>query len=228
MSTADHNRWSDDLAAYLLGALKPDEAKVLERHLEECEHCRQEIRWLEPAVHALPEAVERQEAPRRLRESLMAEVRAEVRGAAAAPAPAARKRRWLLKPAMGFAVLALLVAGIVGYEVGRDGDGGSNRGSTIERRVEGLTVKMTQEGDGGKLELVGVGKLPPGKVLEAWVEREGQVEAVPALFVPDRDGHAETTIADMGGVKTVMVTEEPQGGSEAPTGEPIMTMSVPG
>ncbi len=64
-------------------------------------------------------------------------------------------------------------------------------------------------------------------MLEAWVEREGQVEAVPALFVPDRNGHAETTIADMSGVETVMVTEEPQGGSETPTGEPIMTMAVP-
>jgi hypothetical protein len=31
----------------------------------------------------------------------------------------------------------------------------------------------------------------------------------------------------MNGVETVMVTEEPQGGSEAPTGEPIMTMAVP-
>jgi hypothetical protein len=70
--------------------------------------------------------------------------------------------------------------------------------------------------------------LPPGKVLEAWVERDGKVEAVPVLFVPDRNGHAETTIADMGGVETVMVTEEPQGGSEKPTGAPIMTMSVPG
>ena len=50
---------------------------------------------------------------------------------------------------------------------------------------------------------------------------------MPALFVPDRDGQAETRIADMNGVAVVMVTEEPQGGSEAPTGEPIMTMPVP-
>ena len=59
------------------------------------------------------------------------------------------------------------------------------------------------------------------------MEREGKVEAVPALFVPDRNGQAETTIADMTGVEIVMVTEEPQGGSEAPTGEPIMSMAVP-
>ena len=53
---------------------------------------------------------------------------------------------------------------------------------------------MISEGDGGKLHLSGVEQLPPDKVLEAWVEREGKVEAVPALFVPDRHGQAETTI----------------------------------
>jgi anti-sigma-K factor RskA len=227
MNAADHNRWSDDLAAYLLGALEPRETEEFERHLEGCERCQEELRWLQPAVHVLPESVERHEPPPRLREAVMAEVREE------APRPAAKaktrtRRGWFLRPAMGFAVLALLVAGVVGYEVGRDGDGGGEKADTIVRQFDGITVKMTQEGDGGKLELAGVQQLPPGKVLEAWVEREGEVEAVPALFVPDRHGGAETTIADMSGVETVMVTEEPRGGSQTPTGKPIVTMSVPG
>lgn len=225
MSAPDHTRWSDDLAAYLLGSLDPREATEFERHLEGCEHCREELRWLEPALHTLPEAVERQEPPPQLREALMAEVYADARPEPKrAPAP---RRRWLLKPAVGFAVLALLVAGVVGYEVGKDGGGDKGGASTVVRQIDGMTVKMIQEGDAGTLELVGVPQLPPGKVLEAWVERDGEVEAVPALFVPDRHGHAETTIADMSGVETVMVTEEPRGGSETPTGEPVMEMSVP-
>ena len=225
MSASEHNRWSEDLAAYMLGALDRDEAGEFERHLEGCEHCREEMRWLEPAVQTLPEAVERQEPPRQLREALMAEVRDDVREAQARPA-GARRRRWLLKPAMGFAVVALLVAGVVGYEVGNDGSGEGDA-STIERQEGPLTVKMVTEGDGGTLHLSGVEQLPPDKVLEAWVEREGEVEAVPALFVPDRNGQAETRITDMSGVATVMVTEEPRGGSDQPTGEPIMTMAVP-
>jgi anti-sigma-K factor RskA len=225
MSVDDHTRWGEDLAAYMLGALDRDEAAGLERHLEGCERCREEMGWLEPAVQTLPEAVERQEPARQLREALMAEVRADAREAESRPAPA-RRRRWLLKPAMGFAVVALLVAGVVGYEVGNDGSGGNDR-STVERQVGGLSVKMVQEGESGTLQLSGVPQLPPDKVLEAWVERDGEVEAVPALFVPNRNGQAETRIADMNGVETVMVTEEPQGGSEAPTSEPIMTMAVP-
>lgn len=228
MTTSDHTHWSDDLAAYVLGALDPREAADVERHLEGCESCREELRWLEPAVHSLPETVERQEPPRQLREAVMAEVREDARRETQpAPAKPPLRRRWLMKPAMGFAVLALLIAGVVGYEVGKDGGNGNDGATTLERQINGMTVKMIQEGDGGKLELIGVPQLPPGKVLEAWVEREGKVEAVPALLVPDRHGHAETTIADMRGVKTLMVTEEPTGGSETPTGKPIMEMKVP-
>lgn len=225
MNTSDHTRWSEDLGAYALGALDPPETAELERHLEGCERCQQELRWLVPAVQALPETVERQEPPPRLRERLMAEVRADVEPAPKrTPAP---RRRWLLKPAVGFAVLALLVAGVIGYEVGTDGGSDKGGASTVVRQINGMTVKMVQEGNAGTLELVGVPQIPDGKVLEAWVERDGEVEAVPALFVPDRHGHAETSIADMRGVETVMVTVEPRGGSETPTGEPVMEMAVP-
>lgn len=231
MNAADHNRWSEDLAAYMLGALERDKAAEFERHLEGCERCSEEMRWLEPAVQTLPESVERREPPRQLRESLMAEVRGEAGEPHRTSLPAWLRdfgERRNLRLAAGFAVVALLVAGVAGYEIGSDGSNEGGGASTIVRQVDGLTVKMVQEGSGGTLRLEGVPQLPPDKVLEAWVEREGEVEAVPALFVPDRHGQAETTITDMTGVETVMVTEEPRGGSEAPTGEPLMTMAVPG
>jgi anti-sigma-K factor RskA len=233
MTTTDHNRWSEDLGAYLLGALTPREAADFERHLEGCERCQQELRWLEPAVDTLPETVERTEPPPQLRAALMAEVRRDLREDApvqtrppARPA-AAPWRRWLLRPAVGFAVVALLVAGVVGYEVGKDDGGGNGNRVAFERKIGPMTVTMIEEGDGGKLELAGVPQPPEDKVFEAWVERDGEVEAVPALIVPDRHGRAETTIADMSGVKTLMITVEPRGGSETPTGETIMELPVP-
>ena len=233
MSANDHSRWSDELAAYMLGALEPGEAAALERHLAECERCREEMRWLTPAVQSLPEAVERQEPPRQLRESLMAEVRADARRA---QGEGAERRNWLpgwlrgrgLRVATGFALVALVVAAVAGYEIGKDGSGEGGGASTLySRQPGGISVKMVREGDGGTLKLAHVHQTARGKVLEAWVRREGEVEPVPALFVPDRAGHASTTIADMNGVDTVMVTEEPQGGSKEPTSPPIVTMSVP-
>jgi len=220
MNGSDHNRWSEDLAAYMLGGLEPGEAAEFERHLEGCERCRGEMRWFEPAVQTLPESIERQKPPRSLRENLMAEVRADVR-------PAKKPRpRWSWRPAMAFAAMVLVVAAVAGYEIGKGG-GGEGGASTVVSRSHGITVKMVREGDGGTLRLTGVHQLPPKKVLEAWVRREGRVEPVPALFVPDRAGRASTQIEDMSGVDTVMVTEEPRGGSEEPTSPPVVTMSVP-
>jgi anti-sigma-K factor RskA len=222
MSGGDHNRWSEDLAAYVLGALGTEEVAGFERHLAGCQRCRAEMRWFEPALQTLPESVERQEPPRSLRENLMAEVRADVR-------PARKPRpRWSWRPALAFAAMVLVVAAVAGYEVGKGGSGeGGGANTVLSSRQHGIEVKMVREGSGGTLRLADLHQLPPDKVLEAWVRREGTVEPVPALFVPDREGHAETAIADMSGVDTVMVTEEPRGGSEEPTGEPIVTMSVP-
>ena len=234
MNADDHNRWSEDLAAYALAALEPGEAAEFERHLAGCERCQAELRWLAPAVQSLPESVERQEPPRRLRESLMAEVRADARRAGVEQP--ARERRillpgWLrgskLRLAAGFAVVLLAVAAVAGYEIGKGGSDEGGAQTVVSHQPGGVTVAMVREGDGGTLKLAGVQQLPPGKVLEAWVRREGTVEPVPALFVPDREGRAETRIADMSGVDTVMVTKEPQGGSEEPTSSPIATMTVP-
>lgn len=234
-----HEHWSEDLAAYLLGALTPDEATGLERHLEGCDRCRDELRWLDPAVRALPESVDRQEPPRALRESLMAEVRADARRADQ-ESGANERRRWApermrsrgsgsfgLRLAAGIATVALAVAAVAGYEIGKGGSSGEGSGGTITvGKAPGVTAEMVRQGDGGTLQLANVHELPSDKVLEAWVRREGKVEAVPALFVPNRYGRASTTIADMTGVDTVMVTEEPKGGSKVPTSQPLVTLSV--
>ncbi|HET7455804.1 MAG TPA: anti-sigma factor [Solirubrobacterales bacterium] len=234
MNGNDHNRWSEDLAAYMLGALEPREAAEFERHLEGCERCRGEMRWLEPALQLLPESVERQEPPPRLRQALMAEVRADV-GEDPGGERSGLLPEWLrrgfgtrgLRLATGLAAIALVVAVVAGYEIGKGGSDGEERPTTLVTHEHGVTVKMVREGDGGTLHLAKLHQLPPDKVLEAWVRREGTIEAVPALLVPDRKGQAETTIADMSGVDTVMVTEEPQGGSDEPTGDAIVTMTVP-
>ena len=65
MSATDHDRWSDDLAAYLLDALEPGEASALERHLAECTECRAELRWLAPAVERFPSRSRWSSRPRR-------------------------------------------------------------------------------------------------------------------------------------------------------------------
>lgn len=234
--TGDHEkRWDDEVAAYALGALEPAEAAELEAHLEECEHCRMALRWLSPAVQVLPDSAERVRAPRQVRENVMAEVRADAKRSRRAEGGLLGRLRlrrpggslaW--RPIAALAVMALAVVAIAGYEIGSGGSGdGGASAPIVVGEAPGVVAEMIPEGEGGTLQLENVSQLPDDRVLEAWVQREGEVEPVRALFVPDHEGHASTTVADMGGVETVMVTTEPKGGSASPTSAPIVTMPIP-
>jgi anti-sigma-K factor RskA len=244
MTENDHERWSEDVAAYMLGALEPGEAAELERHAEACERCREEIRWLTPALDALPEGIERLRPPRELRERVMAEVRmdaepTDVAGDRTDPDGGlfSRVSTWLrdlgsgpmgLRPVAGFAAAVLVVAAVAGYAIGGGigSDEGAQTSTVVAGKAPGVTAKMVSEGDSGTLHLDNVRQLPSDRVLEAWVQRDGEVEPVEALFVPDREGRASTELPDMEGVEVVMVTTEPEGGSESPTGEPLISIPV--
>jgi anti-sigma-K factor RskA len=227
----------------MLGALEPAEAVELERHAEGCERCQAEIRWLTPALDALPEGVERLEPPRELRERVMAEVRFDAAPEdAPAGEPAAglfgRAGAWLrelgsgpmgLRPVVGFAAAVLVVAAVAGFAIGGGlgSDEGGQSSTVVAGEAPGVTAKMVSQGDSGTLHLANVKQLPSDRVLEAWVQRDGEVEPVEALFVPDREGKASTELPDMDGVEVVMVTTEPRGGSESPTSSPLVTIAVP-
>ncbi len=245
MSENNHERWQEDVAAYMLGALEPARATELESHLEGCERCQAEVRWLTPALNALPQSVERQQPPPDLRTRILTEVRADARqaggeSAAAATGPLHRLGAWLrslgsgpmgLRPVVGLAAAVLVVVAVAGYAIGGGiggGDDGSSGGSTVVAgKPPGVTAKVVTKSDGADLHLANVKQLHDEHVLEAWVQRDGEVEAVPALFVPDNEGNASTVIADMEGVEVVMVTTEPRGGSKAPTSSPIVTVPIP-
>jgi anti-sigma factor RsiW len=242
MTETNHERWSEDVAAYLLGALEPDEATALERHAEGCERCQAEIRWMTPAVDTLPECVERLQPPRELRERVMAEVRFDAepenvfKEDPAAAGVFARAANWLrelgsgpmgLRPVVGFAAAILVVAAVAGFAIG--GGIGSDSGQTstvVTSGPPGVTAKVISSDSGGTLHLANVKQIPDDRVLEAWVQRDGEVEPVEALFVPDRKGQASTELPDMDGVEVVMVTTEPKGGSKSPTSSPLVTIAV--
>jgi anti-sigma-K factor RskA len=238
MSGNEHERWSEDVAAYTLGALEPEEVAAFERHVEDCELCRSEIRWLTTAVEVLPEAVERHEPPPELRRRLLAEIGADARAGGGAiesaePGLLQRGARRLAGLGSGsgdwrrlawLGALLLVVVALGGYEIGTSGSAGGGGDSTstfISGHAPGVTAEVVREGDSGEIHLASVSNLPPDRVLEAWVRRDGEVEPVEALFVPDGEGNATTTLGNLRGVDLVMVTTEPAGGSRAPTSAPI-------
>ncbi len=226
MNEREHETRRDDIAAYLLGSLEPGEAAEVEQHLAACEECRSELEWLRPAVRVLPESVERVEPPAQLRSRIMGEVEADAAQRRSGIRLDGRMRALSLRPAVGLAALALLVAGVAGYAIR---DSGSDSGTTTVAagHAPGVTAKMVRDGDSGTLRLANVHQLLSSEVLQAWVQRGERIESAKTLFVPNRDGTATAVIDDMQGVNTVMVTAEPRGGSDYPTSEPIVSVAMP-
>ena len=71
---------SDDAAAYVLGALEPNEAARFREHLETCAACREEVAALGQVVDALPIAAPQHPVPRRLRRRVLRAVREDAKG----------------------------------------------------------------------------------------------------------------------------------------------------
>jgi anti-sigma-K factor RskA len=226
MNEREHETRRDDIAAYLLGSLEPGEAAEVEQHLAACEECRSELEWLRPAVRTLPESVERVEPPAQLRSRIMGEVEADAAQTRSGIRLGNRMHALSLRPAVGLAALALLVAGVAGYAI-RDSGAGSSTTTVAAGHAPGVTAKMVRDGNSGTLRLANVHRLPSSDVLQAWVQRGKRIESAKTLFVPNRDGTATAVIDDMQGVNTVMVTAEPRGGSNYPTSEPIVSVAIP-
>jgi anti-sigma factor RsiW len=245
MNPGEHDHRLEEAAAFAIGALDPDRKEDFKAHLDSCKRCQDELRWLAPAVLALPETVEPQTPPPGLKVRLMAEVRADVEAETKRAKVEERRERaasrqtfgeWLrglhlggltYKPLAGLAVVILIVAGGIGYAVGTGGGSGGGAHTTrIEPGANGIEASVVREGDRGELHLAGVKDLPEGKVLEAWVQRGNAVEPVPALFTPDHAGNASTTIENMKNVSAVLVTREPAGGTKVPTTEPIVKVPL--
>ena len=229
-----HEGMYDDLAAYAVGALSPDEAAELERHLDDCESCRARLRWLEPAVDMLPASVEQVTPPDSLRQRLMATVRAEAaEQAEAAPPGAEPKRRWfggwtsfIFRPATAMAAVVLIVAGVAaGYALrGHEGEATTTVAARAVSPQDENAVSATFEhgDDSGTLHVRELPPIDPDEVYEVWVQRDGAVEPA-GTFVLGMDGSAQANVqGPLNEAEAVLVTREPRPGSEQPTTRPVL------
>jgi anti-sigma-K factor RskA len=241
--TGSHDQFTDDVGAYLLGALEPGEERSFEQHLEGCEECRQEVMRLEAARDALPRSVDQVAPPEALKQSLMATVRAEAPAHApaveSAEPPARRRSRWrellLARPAFAAAAAAVLVAvGIaLGALVGAGGGGSGDDASTVAANVDvtrmpagKASLVLADSKDGAILRVEGMQQPQAGHVYEVWVQRDGKM--VPSsLFTVDSDGNGTAGIPDeLRDAEAVLVTREPAGGSKQPSEPPVVTVPL--
>jgi anti-sigma factor RsiW len=224
--TSETHDCGHDLAAYALGALEPPEAEEFRRHLDSCAVCRDEVAAFSQVVDALPMAAPPQRVPRALRRRIMRDVRADPRHRARRAGrfwPA--WERLVSRPALASGLAAALVALAIfgGIELGSAGSGPTR---VIRAVVAGMPGSAELRIAGGRADLI-VTRLPPppaGRIYEVWVKR-GQQPPAPtrALFSVTASGAADVGVpGNLRGVTTIMVTQEPAGGSLVPTHPPVI------
>jgi anti-sigma factor RsiW len=228
---SDDRRCQLDVAAYALGALDAEEARDFTRHLKDCAVCRDELAAFEQIVDALPLGVARLEAPRRLRRSVLAEVRRSAAEREASRRPERSRPRLLglltngvQRPAfaaVALVIVALAVAGVTALS------GGGPAARIYRASVGHAVVRVT----GQHAELVAdkLPQPPPGRVYEVWLVRAGRNTPQPtaALFSPTTQGVGDADIpGSVRGVRRIMVTEERAGGSQTPTTQPVIVAAL--
>jgi anti-sigma factor RsiW len=232
---------ADTVAAYLLGALPEDEAGRFEAHLAQCPGCRDDIASLRPVVDVLPAAAPPAEPPAELRGRLMAAVRAEAELLQAAgpsadkPAPLPKstppwRERLLGRRPLLAGAMALVLALAAGYGLRAAVESGGNAPAGVTRTVQAqvtfphASARVIVRHGVATLVVTGLPAPPAGKIYQVWLERPGVTAPAPtnALFGVDHHGAGHTSVPSISGVKEVLVTAEPDGGSPAPTENPVI------
>jgi anti-sigma-K factor RskA len=221
-----------DAAAYVLGALEPEEAEAFSRHLATCVVCRDEVAAFQHTSNALAMAPPQHPAPRGLKRRVMRAVResdAEAQGA-----PAQRQRRFgsglfVARPALAAAAGLAVVAVVIGAII--VSSGGSSGTRTIAAAVTGSpgTAQLSVSGGHGVLVMRNFPQPAAGHIYEMWELRSGAKAPVPTgtLFSVNSGGASNVGVpGNLHDVSKVLVTQEPAGGSLAPTTTPVVVASL--
>jgi hypothetical protein len=226
----------DDAGTYVLRAMPEGEWQLYEAHVADCHVCAGKVAELAFVSDALLSGVMQLTAPPEIRSRVMSVVRAESELLRAAGPMADRPIQRERAPRFSLlrlrpwpaAVLAtsLLALGIGGGALFVGGGDNAPTARTIAcaSAPDGATCRMRVTGDNAKLVVAGLATPPEGRIYQVWLDRDNGTAPEPteALFSV-RKGRATVDVpGDLNGVKQVLVTDEPLGGSEVPTRQPVI------
>jgi anti-sigma-K factor RskA len=227
-----------DAAAYVLGALEDDELQSFRAHVDGCAQCRAEVAELQPVADELPASVAPAVAPDALRERILATVRSEAQLLSAAgheaDRPVASKARWYRRNDFLLGIGAAAAAGVAALVAVLIAVGSSGHAHVTVTEGEGLgrarSAQVSLRQRDGRAELV-VAHMPEpavGRIYEVWLSHgPHDVRPTNALFAVTGSGSGAVGVPDsLHGVKEVMVTSEPSGGSAHPTSPPLIRVAL--
>ncbi len=220
----------DSAAPFVLGALTEGEHEAFSRHLETCAVCREEVAALRVVASALPAVVPQLGAPSELKRRVMASVHADLDQVEdAAPertrrraARARPRRRPLFAPLALGSLAVVVVLAVIALSSGGGGGGGAR---VIRAQVTPPHARASVRVSAGhaQLDIAGMPQTSAQRVYEVWVKRSGAAQPTDALFTVTAKGDATVGVpGSIAGVKLIMVTSEPLGGSKVPTTSPVI------
>lgn len=246
----DHDAWFDEVAAYVVGGLTPDEESLLLEHAADCSRCTSRIQWLRPAADLLPASVEQLTPSAGLRDRIMAEVHADLAAqpelaerpaapAVPAPRPASTERRvspgdrisgWFggltASPALGLAAALLVVVALGGgYLLGDDGSDPEPEPVTAVAQSQSAAATVSRVGDSGTINVEQLPRTGRKEDYQVWVMRDGNPEPSTVIDYQGRPVSAAIT-GSLEGADQIVVTREPAGGSQSPRGPQILTADL--
>ena len=219
----------DDLVAFALGALSPEEERAVKAHAPSCARCARELEALVPAVGVLGESVEQLEPPPELRDRVLSEVRADAERSAAERERRAPRRGWrglFARPALAVG-LAIVLAAVGGYLIAQNhGGGGPEQTAAPVVAQQGIGGTLAVGENSSMLDLHGLAALKGDEVYQVWVA-EGESVTPSSNFIPDAHGRAMTAVdGQLASGTKLMVTKEPHAGETAPTGSVLLSATV--
>ena len=218
-----HERCAGDAAAYALGALEPAEAEAFERHLQRCVVCAEELAGFRQVADTLATSPPQYAVPPGLRSRVIGSASSEGRRSGASRRRRLRGPRLIAshgpRLATALAIAVALVAAVVVITTGVLGGSSGARvlSASVVDSPGSAQVRLVDD----RAELI-VRDLPPppaGLIYEVWLERRGRAPApTRVLFSVTAHGAGDIGVpAPLNGVTEIMVSPEPDGGSDVPT-----------
>jgi anti-sigma-K factor RskA len=227
------NAIHDLTAAYALDALDSEEAREYEAHLAHCNRCRSELASLSETATALAYATEASAPPPELRSRILQQARSERSNVVPL------RPRWAMPVAAVAAVAACAAIGLgiwaasLSSKLERRNDAFAQQERVAAILAEPASRRIAIEDGRGTLVVTPMGEgvlvlsrlepAPAGRTYEAWVAKGGSPEPAGTF-----DGGNTVVLKRLERLvpdgAAVLVTEEKDGGVDAPTTNPFLTV----
>lgn len=227
----DHEQVKDLIAAYVLGAVEPEEAPLIRAHILSCDTCMAEADEMGSVTASLALAVDDEPLPPGFADRV---VQAATGSAEAEAVSAPVKTRWWTPVSAVAGVAALVVVAVMGASLLQTRGQLAEKERLIAALLQedglalqgraGVTARMVPTEAGSYFVVAGLEEAPAERTYQLWLLRDGQPTSVGTFEVSDGIALIETE-HDIERFDAAAVTVEPAGGSPGPTTEPILISS---